>query len=272
MANKFLALSLMVVATAFASCCTDDNPVTPTQQEIETKIVGKWKSTYANGIEFPTNDRSIETYEAGGKGYESNSKVHPISGDRGWINKKPFTYTVSGNYLTVMDNHPAGAPEGAPEGGSMPEPNPVDNKEQILSIDDNSFTASRLEGTLLITMEKVTVDYSKDIIGMWEGVEMTGNETHGNADHRIKYKEDGTYEYYVKSGDAWVLSTNVGNEYSVDGDWLATRWRDDADAEYNYEWWDIDYIRGDEMKWSALREDVNTGERFGTTFTWKRVH
>ena len=44
-----------------------------------------------------------------------------------------------------------------------------------------------------------------------------------------------------------------------------------AGAEFNYEWWDIDYIRGDEMKWSALREDADTGSRFKTTFTWKRV-
>ena len=63
----------------------------------------------------------------------------------------------------------------------------------------------------------------------------------------------------------------VGNEYNVDGDWLATRWRADADAKYDYEWWDIDYIRGNEMKWSALREDANTGKRFKTTFTWKRI-
>jgi len=43
---------------------------------------------------------------------------------------------------------------------------------------------------------KVSVDYSKDIVGLWEGVEMTGYETYGNAEARIDYKADGTYTYY----------------------------------------------------------------------------
>ena len=34
---------------------------------------------------------------------------------------------------------------------------------------------------------KITADYSKDIIGLWEGVEMTGESTHGTADHRWEY-------------------------------------------------------------------------------------
>ena len=118
---------------------------------------------------------------------------------------------------------------------------------------------------------KVTVDYSKDFIGLWEGVEMTGSETYGNAEARIDYRADGSYTYYIKSGGNWVVSANVDNEYLVDGDWLATRWRSEAGAKFSYEWWDIDYIRGDEMKWSALREDANTHSRFRTTFTWKRV-
>lgn len=117
---------------------------------------------------------------------------------------------------------------------------------------------------------KVTSDYSQDIIGLWEGVEMTGYETYGNAEARIEYKADGTYTYYNKEGEYWVPSANVDNEYNVDGDWLATRWRPEAGADYNYEWWDIDYIKDGTMKWSALREKED-GTRFTTTFTWKKV-
>ncbi len=128
-----------------------------------TKILGKWKSMTYGDVETLTNERSVETYEAGGKGFISSCNAHPVT----------------------------------------------------------------------------------------------------NA--------DGSYTYYIKSGGNWVVSANVDNEYLVDGDWLATRWRSEAGAKFSYEWWDIDYIRGDEMKWSALREDVNTHSRFRTTFTWKRV-
>ena len=117
---------------------------------------------------------------------------------------------------------------------------------------------------------KVTSDYSQDIIGLWEGVEMTGYETYGNAEARIEYKADGTYTYYNKEGEYWVPSANVDNEYNVDGDWLATRWRPEAGADYNNEWWDIDEIKDGMMKWSALREKED-GTRFNTTFTWKKV-
>ena len=76
--------------------------------------------------------------------------------------------------------------------------------------------------------------------------------------------------YYDKDGDDWKLSEDVDNEYNVDGDWLASRWRPKAGADYEYEWWDIDEIKDGTMKWSALREKEN-GTRYTTTFTWKKI-
>ena len=60
---------------------------------------------------------------------------------------------------------------------------------------------------------------------------MTGEETYGDANHRIKYNADGTYVYYDKDGDDWKLSEDVDNEYNVDGDWLASRWRPKAEED-----------------------------------------
>ena len=59
--NIFLALAIMAVAMVFASCSkdNDDNPAVPTQQEIETKIIGKWKRQTENGKPVPTN---VSTY------------------------------------------------------------------------------------------------------------------------------------------------------------------------------------------------------------------
>ena len=99
---------------------------------------------------------------------------------------------------------------------------------------------------------------------------MTGDETYGDANHRIEYKADGTFTYYDKVGENWVPSENVDNEYNIDGDWLATRWRPTAGAGYEYEWWDINEIKDGTMKWSALREKED-GTRYTTTFTWKKV-
>ena len=98
---------------------------------------------------------------------------------------------------------------------------------------------------------------------------MTGYETYGDANHRIEYKDDGTYTYYNKDGESWVPSENAGNEYNVDGDWLAMRWQPTENDDYEYEWWDIDEIKDGTMKWSALREKGDD-TRFTTTFTWKK--
>lgn len=257
--NKFLALALMAVAMVFASCSKDDNDsVGPTQQEIKTKIVGKWKGIKKDDIEQPTNNRRISTFFANGTGTHSRSDFKSAWS---WANQEPITYSVVDNTLHELSGK-------------------NEKVSSIYSIDDNNLCMTiikkinngiEIQDKSTFTYTKVTSDYSQDIIGMWEGVEITGYETYGNAEHRILYNADGTYVYFVKSGDDWVPSANVDNEYNVDGDWLATRWRPEAGGDYNYEWWDIDYIKDGTMKWSALREKED-GTRFTTTFTWKKIN
>ena len=263
-------IALAMCAVAIVGCKPKNEPSVPTQQEIETKIIGKWKSITENEETMITNRRFVETYNAGGNGFTSSCNEHPVTKELGWINKQAFTYTISGSYVTVKDSIEE-MPDGGPMGDtSMPAPQ-MEKKQQILSIDNNCLLASRLDGEVQLNMKKVSADYTNDIIGTWEGIAMTGYETYGNAEARIEYRADGTYTYYVKDGDNWVASKNVDNEYNVDGDWLATRWRPEAGADYNYEWWDIDEIKDDTMKWSALREKEDS-TRFTTTFTWKKVN
>lgn len=116
------------------------------------------------------------------------------------------------------------------------------------------------------------MDYSTDILGLWAGVEMTGDETYGDAHHLIEYKRDGSYTYYSwdEELEQWLPSEDSYDEWNVDGDWLATRWQNHGSQVMNYEWWDIEYIKDGEMKWSALRVRTN-GERFETTFTWRKI-
>ena len=249
-----------IAAIATLSSCSKNEDV-PSQKDIETKIIGKWKVTQCNGEYVLTNNRLIKTYINNQEGTHSNSRY--FEGQYSWLNKSPFQYTVNGNELCESS-----------DGGSRKV------KSRIMSLDgnklcENVFMHLLPDGTELsindnLTDEKVTADYSQDIIGMWEGVEMTGDETYGDANHRIEYKADGTYTYYDKVGDSWVPSKNAGNEYNVDGDWLATRWQPTEGADYEYEWWDIDEIKNGTMKWSALREKGDK-TRYTTTFTWKKI-
>ena len=241
--KSLLALAFMAVAMVFASCSKDDdvNNV-PSQKEIESKIIGKWKETKRDNEDVITNRRRIHTYKVDNIGTASHAAMID-GGVYIWDNQSPFTYSISGNKIHEIPD----------EGTTMRERVSVvaNISESTLTYEDKSPMDSKIS---LSFFTKVTADYTNDIIGLWEGVEMTGYETYGNAEARIEYRADGTYTYYVKDGDNWVASKNVDNEYNVDGDWLASRWRPEAGADYNYEWWDIDEIKDGMMKWSALRE------------------
>ncbi|MBQ0047202.1 MAG: hypothetical protein KBT33_06765 [Prevotellaceae bacterium] len=256
----FSALALMAVAMVFASCSKDNNdPVGPTQQEIETKIIGKWKRTMADGKELITNNSEVFTFNQNGVGTHSMSIFQVVEKRWVWNNKLDMNYSVTNNKICIKQDATVNLSVDEIKDGNM-----------LWTYESIMLNGVDIKDYNYAMYKKVTVDYSNDIIGMWEGVEMTGYETYGNAEARIEYRADGTYTYYKKEGDYWVPSSNVDNEYNVDGDWLATRWRSEAGKDYNYEWWDIDYIKDGTMKWSALREKED-GSRFTTTFTWKKV-
>ena len=242
--------------------CNKDNtnPVVPSQQEIQTKIIGRWKKMKQDGKDVVTNKRTIWFFGNDGKG--TLSVADHKEGDIMfiWDNKEPIQYSIQGNVVNIISQS-------------------VERTSNIPSISDSHMTmyvtkvishGVTIEADYFGEYSKVTADYSQSIIGLWEGVEMTGDETYGDANHRIEYKVDGTYTYYNNIENSWVPSNNVDNEYNVDGDWIATRWRPTAGADYEYEWWDIDEIKDGTMKWSALREK-ESGERFATTFTWKKI-
>ena len=259
--KRILKLAVFGIAAIAALSSCSKNEDVPSQKDIETKIIGKWKYIALDGKEDLTNNRTIRTFVNNNTLTQSTSMY--LNGIYVWFNKAPFRYEVKGNELSATSDKTQ-----------------AKFFSKIISIDEsmlceNLYKRITFDGKEIIndfnaTFCKVTADYSQDIIGMWEGVEMTGEETYGDANHRIYYKEDGTYTYYDKVGDSWVPSKNAGNEYNVDGDWLATRWQPTEGADYEYEWWDIDEIKDGTMKWSALREKED-GTRYTTTFTWKKI-
>lgn len=263
--KTMVALTVGAAAMCLTSCNEDEvTGGVPTQQEIETKIIGKWKAAEKEGQEYLTNNKVVMTFDEKHQSTSSYSRQVP-SGGYFWGNRVVNPYQTDGNRLTSMTN-------------DMP-----DYKKQTLvisAIDKDSFTFDESIITLKDDTEisdktnhvfrRVTADYTSDILGVWEGVSMTGDETYGSAEARIAYYDDNTYTYYRKIADVWYPSNDEACEYNVDGDWLATRWMPKEAEDYNYEWWDIDAIKDGTMKWSALRERKD-GSRYNTTFTWKKV-
>lgn len=264
--NNFYALLASVMLAAVAglmTACTsnDDNPATPSgpsESVIKEKIIGKWKAVTQDGEERTTNDRFVLTFNADGTRTVSTSSLGSNSNKYNWRNKQSGTYNIEGsqlkNYLDTTDGYEVA----------------IYNID-VINDSQLKMTLENISPGRKSVYNRITADYSSDIIGLWEGVEMTGDETYGNAEARIAYLPDGTYRYYQKNSEGmWEVKADQElSEYNVDGDWLATRWQETG-GEMNYEWWDIDEIKDGQMKWSALRERPD-GTRFTTTFTWKKV-
>jgi len=266
-----LLASVMLAATAgLTTACTsnDDNPATPngpSESVIKEKIVGKWKAVTQDGTERVTDKLYVMTFNADGTMTYSSSTFFQNLSKYTWRNKAPFTYSISGNVLTR---------EGQEDGElrkAFYEVTDINYQEMQMVFTSYILDGQTFSRDMKIGYERVTADYSEDIIGMWEVTEMTGEETYNDDNARLAFLADGTYRYYRKddTGEWQLVSTRDVEEYFVDGDWLATRWQETG-GEMNYEWWDIDEIKDGKMKWSALRERED-GTRFTTTFTWKKV-
>ena len=70
---NFLLAATIGAAAVLTTSCNGNNPNVPTQKEIETKIIGKWKKTVNDGVEVLTNQRAIRTYQTDGKVFFSQS-------------------------------------------------------------------------------------------------------------------------------------------------------------------------------------------------------
>ena len=255
-------MALCLAAMVIGSCGNDDEEkLTPVTVK-DGSILGTWKQQIVNGESCLTNLRSVKTFYADGTEIVSNSKYSEGKAGWMWSNKDKYLYSFDGNF--ILENKPN---------------TEVSFKTEIIEGSRNTIVYNKTNNTPDFKGDRnssgvlVKVDdnyFAYDIIGIWQGIEMTGYETYGDANHIINFRADGEYIYFVMKDGKWVPSANVDNEYNVHGDWLATRWRPEYGKDFNYEWWDIDYIKDGFMKWSALREKED-GTRYVTTFIWKKV-
>lgn len=267
MKNSLLFCSLAALVL-FSACKKDDNGLTP--EFIESSVIGQWKIDTKADSEYLTNEKEVFTFNLENTGFLSMSREMEKLGFV-WGDRTPMVYTVDGTVLKIaVDGTYLHLPKGSVIKIDL---NITGITSNSLSFDSAVITmpdGRTVENKTPHTYKKIVNDFSEDIVGLWEGVELTGEPTYGGAEARIEFKADGSYTYYKKSEGLWLPSENVDNEYNVDGDWLATRWRPQAGANYEYEWWDIDSIKNGTMIWSALRGKAD-GTTYKTTFTWKKV-
>lgn len=261
MKKSFLWLCAIVLI--LAGCKTKDNGINvPTDA-----IVGKWKLTTLDGKQIPTNQCIVYTFNDNGTGTQTTTDFVQDIGERIWYVQQRLKYTLNKNALHTQWSQSAVVLEW------MATVSSVSNDEMVTDLSRWFINTEPQYDMPKATWKRVTADYDSEIIGMWEGVSSSG-DTKGDYNHRWLFTPEGKYYYYSKTEDGrWVVSENALNEYALDGDFLAFRWKTDESAAEDREWWDVSMSnQGLErfMTWSALREDEN-GNTFTSVMTMKRI-
>ena len=266
-----MAAILICGATVFTSCSKGDNPVNPADILAE-KIIGKWMTAEVDGQSELTNEKKVYTFVSTTKAYVSASLNSRPDIATQWNKQVEADVAISGNKMTVT-RHPDAHTTAMEE-------------YTVTAINDNEFMSNQkltvtIDGKVVITddrtirFKKVTRDYSEQILGLWECKGLKGGETYNDANARLEFLEDGTYNYWRKNeAGEWesVSGTREFQEYFVDGTLLATRWKN-IDEEESREWFEvIIIIRDGKMQWKALREsDDEAHTTFEQIVEWEKV-
>ena len=262
-----MAAALICSTTVFTSCTKDDNPVDPATNLAE-KIIGKWMPADKDGQPMITNKKMVITFVSSTKAYMSASlSAHPEVGTF-WGVHLEGDVVISGNKIIVT--------------AQADENKTVVHDFIITDITDKEFSAKHevtytIDNKVVLSIEdevryvKVIADYKEDVLGLWECTGLTGIETYNDANARLEFLSDGTYRYYRKddAGQWQAVTTRDFQDYFVDGTLLATRWKNQDEDELR-EWWEIESLSGNEMVWTALRQNAD-GTTVQQKMTWKKI-
>lgn len=267
MIKKLLAI-LAVLAMggmAFVGCSKDKDDDTDNLAE---KIIGKWMEAEVNGQPALTNDKTVMTFVSSTKAIGSESRVDFTPTALRWSSFLEFDVQINGNKITLT-GHPNDSITLVKEYNITA----IDDAQMSANFKHNTF----LHGDTVYFVEqnnrfvKVAADYKQAVLGKWECTGLTGIETYNDANARLEFYQDGTYNYWRKNGDQWEAVTNREfQNYFVDGTLLATRWKNQGEEELR-EWWEIASIAGNQMEWTALRKKED-GTTVTQTMTWVKVN
>lgn len=256
-------IAFIALAACLTACKKEENV-----NYDSAAVVGKWKLMTLDGQQVLTDDRIVYTFANNGTGSQTLSEDLTGIGEQAWYVQQKLKYTLQGNALHTQWTNSAVVLEWLASIQSLNETTMVTEPSRVL------LNTTPFEDIAEATWQRVATDYSNDIIGLWEGTDCSGI-TYGDWHHRWLYTPGGQYYYFSQDtlpdgtwNGKWVISENALNEYDVDGDYLACRWKEKIDAKEDREFWDI-AIQNNNMHWDALRKDERG--RFEATFDMYRV-
>ena len=265
---KWVFAAALIGSAYVFNACNDEKELTPDEQ-LTQKILGKWIPIQNSGVEVYTDQKTVTTFEKTASGIKAYTSVSTFTipampgTDQSdtqakpdeWKNRQEADVTIEDGKILVT--------------------RAVNDSINLISqyyILESKGSTMKLYASAKMTVRgyeimdgamehsevwaKIDVDYSKDIVGLWEG-RVTSEESKfdDGEPHRWEYLADGTAKYYSLDNDSnWYEVEDVFNMYFVDGNLLCTRWKNVGENEIeNREWWEIESIDADSMSWTAKR-------------------
>lgn len=269
--TAMLGFAAYVCTIMFTACSSsDDSTPTRTNNNFAEKIMGKWMCTIVDEKHAVTNYYYVLTFVSPTKAYRSFSPTMFQQMGGLWENQAECKANIMGNGMTITNNYGSNLT-------SLSEYTLQSMTEtDMLLVAKHTITYNGMPIELpehnYERFKKITKDYSKDIIGTWEGQVTSGQSDFDDGKrHRWEYKADGTYVYYTLEDDGqWVKYDNIYANYFVDGVLLCSRWKNNGEDTENREWWEIETIANGVMKWTAIRKN-DSGNTYTASFQMTKV-
>ena len=268
-----MAAILTLCGTSVFTACTvanDDNPAQP-DPNVAKYIIGQWMDTEINGNTILTNQKFVFNFLSLNQASVSiSNKSIPVYSPLWFANTK-FDISIVGNVISFTipkDEHTTMLQEITISSISA-------NKMEC-AINQTVYSDISGKETLpvvLCTFQKVSRDYSAEVIGTWAGVSTSETSLYGDIEkQRWQYNPDGTYVFYMKNDKGeWVATENVYSDYFVAGNLLCTRFKNVGDDQQDHSaWWEIQSIEDGVMKCTAQRKN-DDGTTYTATFETKKV-
>ncbi len=268
MKKTFLAIALAAMSIFFVGC-NKGKEVEP-DLDLAHKIIGKWITAESDSKVLPTNEKIVYDFVSPTKAYVSLSFTDNAVDGTPWTDRQEVDVDIVGNNVTLTHS---------------PEP----GKTVIVDLHVNAITGTTMIGKRNVTVrkdgglvksdecmlrcEKLDVDYSTKILGLWEGLMTSEQSAYDDGqEHRWEFKEDGTFVFYIQNNKGiWEAKDDEFSEYFVAGNLLCTRWKNaGVGSQECREWWEIATAGNDSMVWIALREKAD-GSQYTAAFTMEKI-
>ncbi len=246
-----IIIALLAVVYICVGC--EDASVDAAVENAITKsdLVGVWVIKMKDGVELETNSCFVCRYNADDtEDYlsitvaEDGSSLYTFKEGVSYVVKDGAIYLVSESDDIHLEGT-IGQGELLGESGDI-----LSYRE--LKVVEGGYDLSNLSSYKGIRSE---VDYSSDIIGLWQGVVTPDSEVAVPYDTiRCEYLRTGVFRFYTQGEDnEWIEDASNNGLYYTMGDMLATEWTE-SDGTTSAEGWEIEIV-GEAMTWRATRSD-----------------